>query len=108
MPAVYRYVANRDELLTLLVIDGYDEPLTLKATLTISDSGIHVDYSGTSPASGRGINVPHAYTTAYTVFGLGCVVATHIPNNAGSLEPLTVSAPSQSIGPGGNIARNRT
>jgi N-methylhydantoinase B len=27
------------------------------------------------------------------VFGLGCVVATHIPNNAGSLEPLTVSAP---------------
>ena len=65
-----------------MMIDGYDEPLTLKATLTISDGGIHVDYSGTSPASGRGINVPHAYTTAYTVFGLGCVVATHIPNNA--------------------------
>ena len=80
-----------------MMIDGYDEPLTLKATLTISDSGIHVDYSGTSPASGRGINVPHAYTTAYTVFGLGCVVATHIPNNAGSLEPLTVSAPDNTI-----------
>ncbi len=45
----------------------------------------------------RGINVPHAYTTAYTVFGLGCVVATHIPNNAGSLEPLTVSAPDDTI-----------
>ena len=28
-----------------MMIDGYDEPLTLKATLTISDSGIHVDYS---------------------------------------------------------------
>jgi N-methylhydantoinase B len=41
--------------------------------------------------------VPHAYTTAYTVFGLGCVVATHIPNNAGSLEPLTVSAPADAI-----------
>ncbi len=80
-----------------MMIDGYDEPLTLKATLTISDGGIHVDYSGTSPASGRGINVPHAYTTAYTVFGLGCVVATHIPNNAGSLEPLTVSAPDNTI-----------
>ena len=26
-------------------------------------------------ASQRGINVPMAYTTAYTVFGLGCVVA---------------------------------
>ena len=34
-----------------------------------------------------------AYTTAYTVFGLGCVVASAIPNNAGSLGPLTVSAP---------------
>ena len=80
-----------------MTVDGYDEPVTLKATLTISDSGIHVDYTGTSAASGRGINVPHAYTTAYTVFGLGCVVATHIPNNAGSLEPLTVSAPADTI-----------
>src|SRR5580765_1783328 len=80
-----------------MTVDGYDEPVTLSATLTISDSGIHVDYTGTSRASGRGINVPHAYTTAYTVFGLGCVVATHIPNNAGSLEPLTVSAPGDTI-----------
>jgi N-methylhydantoinase B len=76
-----------------MTVDGYDEPVTLKAALTVSDTGIHVDYTGTSAASGRGINVPHAYTTAYTVFGLGCVVATHIPNNAGSLEPLTVSLP---------------
>src|SRR5215475_644907 len=80
-----------------MTIDGYDEPLTLRAALTISDAGIHVDYAGTSAVSGRGINVPHAYTTAYTVFGLGCVVATHIPNNAGSLEPLTVSAPADTI-----------
>jgi len=76
-----------------MTVDGYDEPVTLEATLTISDTGIHVDYSGTTGVSRRGINVPHAYTTAYTVFGLGCVVSTHIPNNAGSLEPLTVSAP---------------
>ncbi len=37
--------------------------------------------------------MPLAYTTAYTVFGLGCIVASRIPNNAGSLSPLTVSAP---------------
>ena len=29
--------------------------------------------------------MPLAYTTAYTVFGLGCIVASRIPNNAGSL-----------------------
>ena len=76
-----------------MTIDGYDHPLTLQATLTITDSNIHVDYTGTSAAVARGINVPLAYTTAYTCFGIGCVVAAEIPNNAGSLAPLTVSAP---------------
>ncbi|HET7887117.1 MAG TPA: hydantoinase B/oxoprolinase family protein [Bradyrhizobium sp.] len=76
-----------------MVVDGYDAPVTLKAALTISDSGIHIDFDGTSAASKFGINVPLSYTTAYTVFGLGCVVASQIPNNAGSLGPLTVSAP---------------
>lgn len=80
-----------------MTIDGYDEPIDLVAKTTISDKGIHVDFTGTSPAARRGINVPMAYTTAYTVFGLGCVVASRIPNNAGSLSPLTVSAPPGTI-----------
>jgi N-methylhydantoinase B len=80
-----------------MTLDGYDKPVTLAATLTVSDDGIHVDYDGTSGQSHYGINVPLAYTTAYTVFGLGCVVASKIPNNAGSLAPLTVSAPSGTI-----------
>jgi N-methylhydantoinase B len=80
-----------------MTVDGYDAPVSLQATLTVSESGIHVDYEGTSPQVARGINVPHSYTTAYTVFGLGCVVAAEIPNNAGSLAPLTVSAPPGSI-----------
>jgi N-methylhydantoinase B len=77
----------------IMTVDGYDEPVTLAAALTVSNEGMHVDFTGTSPQSRYGINVPLAYTTAYTVFGLGCVVASHIPNNAGSLAPLTVSAP---------------
>jgi N-methylhydantoinase B len=80
-----------------MTIDGYDEPITLVATTTVSDTGIHVDYTGTSGVSKRGINVPSAYTLAYTSFGLGCIVAAQIPNNAGSLAPLTVSAPERSI-----------
>jgi len=76
-----------------MTVDGYDHPLTLQAALTVSAQGIHVDFAGSSPTVGRGINVPLAYTLAYTVFGLGCVVAARIPNNAGSLEPLSVSAP---------------
>ena len=75
-----------------MTVDGYDAPVTLAATVTVGD-GIHVDYEGTSAAVDRGINVPLSYTTAYTVFGLACAVGADIPNNAGSLAPLTVSAP---------------
>jgi N-methylhydantoinase B len=80
-----------------MTVDGYDEPLTLACTVEVSSNGIHVDYSGTGSAVRRGINVPLAYTTAYTVFGLACIVGKDIPNNAGSLSPLTVSAPLGSI-----------
>ncbi|AVO47577.1 hydantoinase B/oxoprolinase family protein [Phreatobacter cathodiphilus] len=80
-----------------MTVDGYDEPVTLACTVEVTPSGIHVDYTGTGDASKRGINVPLAYTTAYTVFGLACIVGKDIPNNAGSLAPLTVSAPENSI-----------
>jgi N-methylhydantoinase B len=80
-----------------MTVDGYDEPVTLACSVEVSGQGIHVDFTGTGPAVRRGINVPLAYTTAYTVFGLACVVGRDIPNNAGSLSPLTVSAPPDSI-----------
>jgi N-methylhydantoinase B len=76
-----------------MVTDGYDAPVTLSAAVTIHETGVHVDYEGTSPAVNRGINVPLSYTTAYTVFGLACALRSGAPNNAGSLAPLTVSAP---------------
>jgi N-methylhydantoinase B len=76
-----------------LTMDGYDKPLTLNAALTISDEGIHVDFDGTSPASSHGINVVYNYCLAYTAFGVKCLVAPEVPNNFGSLAPITVSAP---------------
>ena len=74
-------------------VDGYDEPIKLCAKLTVSSAGLHLDYAGTGDLQRKGINVPMAYTTAYSMFGMACVVASRIPNNAGSLSPLTVSAP---------------
>jgi N-methylhydantoinase B len=80
-----------------MTTDGFDGPITLRATTTIGSDGIHVDYAGTDRQALKGINVPLAYTRAYTVFGLGCIVAAGIPNNAGSLSPLSVAAPEGSI-----------
>ena len=76
-----------------VTMDGYDRPLTLMAEMTIAPEGIHVDYTGTSPASAFGINVVMNYTLAYTAFGVKCLVAPEVPNNAGSLAPITASAP---------------
>ena len=80
-----------------LMIDGQDEPVELKAALTVSDGRIHVDYTGSAGMTKRNFNVPICYTLAYTSYALGCIVARDIPNNAGSLEPRTVSAPEGSI-----------
>ncbi|WP_299897402.1 hydantoinase B/oxoprolinase family protein [uncultured Ruegeria sp.] len=77
----------------VLKMDGYENELELHATLTVKKDGMHVDFSGTSGCSRKGINVPLNYATAYTVFALRCIVGSDIPNNAGSLEPFTVDGP---------------
>ncbi len=74
-------------------IDGYDEPVDLVCTLTIGDEGIDVDFDGTSPVCAHGINVPLTYTQAYASFGVRCVVGNDVPNNAGSLGVVRVTAP---------------
>jgi N-methylhydantoinase B len=65
--------------------------------MTIGEDGIDVDFTGTSGVSSRGINVPLSYTQAYASFGIRCVVGSQVPNNAGSLAPVCVSAPKGSI-----------
>jgi N-methylhydantoinase B len=73
--------------------DGYEEPVTLKAAMTILEDGIEVDFTGTSGLSQRGINVPAPYCRAYSCFGIKVVVAPDIPNNWASLAPLRMHIP---------------
>lgn len=76
-----------------LDLDGYDEPVHLAAKLTIGPEGVLVDFDGTSGMSKFGINVPLVYAKAYACYGIKCVVAPEIPNNAASLAPFEVAAP---------------
>ncbi len=78
-------------------IDGMEAPIDFVAKLTISNGVINVDYEGTSGTSDFGINCPMCYTEAYTAFGVKCVVAPEIPNNAGTLDAVTVTAPENTI-----------
>ena len=78
-------------------IDGYDDPVDLVCTVTISEDGVDVDFEGTSPVCGHGINVPLTYTQAYASFGVRCVIGNDVPNNAGSLGVVRVTAPAGCI-----------
>jgi N-methylhydantoinase B len=78
-------------------LDGYEAPITLLAELAHEDGRIVVDFAGSSPASARGINSPKCYTDAYSVFGLKCLIAPEVPNNAGSLACFEVRATEGSI-----------
>ena len=80
-----------------LLIDGYESEIELHARLTVSGDGIALDFAGTSGCSMKGINVPLNYATAYSVFGLRCIFAPEVPNNAGSLEPFQIDAPPDCI-----------
>ena len=78
-------------------VDGYDAPVDLRASLTIAGEAMRVDFEGTSGLSPFGINVPLPYTQAYASFGARCIVGNDIPNNAGSLRCIEVSAPTGCI-----------
>ena len=102
LDALGRHIIERSEEATLeairalrpgtyrnaMRIDGLEKPVDLVAAMTVGADGIDVDFAGTSGASSYGINVPLCYTEAYTSFGVRCIVAPRVPNNAGSLAPI--------------------
>ena len=77
-----------------MTVDGINgKPMELKAALTVGPEGIDVDYAGSAPAVSLGLNVPLCYTEAYTSFGIKCIVAPKVPNNAASLATIRTTAP---------------
>lgn len=80
-----------------LRLDGFEEPVVIRTRVVVRGDALTVDYAGSSPASKRAINVVLNYTKAYTTYGVKCVVAPHVPNNAGSFRPVTITAPEGSL-----------
>ena len=80
-----------------ITIDGYKEPIELKAKVIIEDRHIIVDYGGSSDGVDIGINVGFNYTVAYTTYGVKCAIAPDIPNNHGTFLAVETRAPAGSI-----------
>jgi N-methylhydantoinase B len=81
-------------------VDFGDGPmLELQAQVTTDpDEGeVVIDFAGSSPQVGKGINVVLSYTQAYAAFTIRSCFAPNVPNNTGSLMPIKVTAPTGSI-----------
>ncbi|MEP1122308.1 MAG: hydantoinase B/oxoprolinase family protein [Ilumatobacter sp.] len=76
-----------------MVVDGYGEAVTLAVSITVTDDGMHADFTGTSPVCPFGINVPLGYAHAYFTYGMLVALAPELPNNFASLDVFSVSAP---------------
>lgn len=74
-------------------IDGVDEPLRVECAVTVDDEKLSIDFTGTSAQVGWPINAVLNYTQAYACYAVQCLLDPGAPNNAGTLAPISVSAP---------------
>ena len=74
-------------------IEGVDGPLSLGCQARIEGSSIKISFDGTDPCVRQGINVPFCYTNAMALYSIKCLTIPTLPNNAGSIEPIHVTAP---------------
>ncbi|WP_439588714.1 hydantoinase B/oxoprolinase family protein [Hydrogenophaga sp.] len=78
-------------------LDGFDEPLLIKCSVTVEGDRLAIDFSGSSAQQPFGINSVLQYTQAYANYALKCLLSPDSPCNEGSFRPLQVSAPRGSV-----------
>lgn len=85
----YRFTVNPD---------GLNRPLSLTVALTFDGKTCHVNFENVSAQiDGAALNAVYAYTSAYTSYGLKCILAPDLPNNDGVWRPITIDAPAGTI-----------
>jgi N-methylhydantoinase B len=77
--------------------DGGGDAVTIAIAISIAGDQIDVDFTGTSPESRWGLNVPSQLTEAETLYALRVILGPDIPLLEGSFKPFRVSAPLGSI-----------
>lgn len=75
-----------------------DEPLWIRAKVTIAGDEIEIDYDGTCPQVVRNINSPFASTASAALSCIkGVLLGPDVPFNEGGFRPVTVKAPLGSL-----------
>lgn len=74
-------------------VEGFSGPATFAVAVEKRGSAVHFDFEGTSGMVRAGVNVPFCYTNAMCLHAIKSLTLPSIPNNGGSVAPVTVSAP---------------
>ncbi len=88
---VYRFEDAMDD-------DGYgDGPLPIVVEVTISERGLHLDFTGTAPQRPASINAVAAVTRSASYYVLRCLLPPGAPTNAGLFRPFSFTLPEGSL-----------
>ena len=74
-----------------------DEDISIKATVTIKDDSMTIDFAGTADAVEGNVNCPLPVTRSSCYFALRVLLPGDIPANAGTYAPLEIKAPEGSL-----------
>lgn len=74
-----------------------EDPLKICVEVQIRGDEIIVDFEGTSRQTYRAINCCQNMTLSYTLYGLKTVINPHIPNNAGTMAPISLKIPEANL-----------
>ncbi|MGD9113817.1 MAG: hydantoinase B/oxoprolinase family protein [Desulfobacterales bacterium] len=72
---------------------GTRNDITIKLTVEVKGSNIHIDFDGTSPQVDWGGNVVYNFTYAYVFMGVKSAFDPDIPINEGAIRPVNMTAP---------------
>ena len=75
------------------VVEAVDGDLTIRATVTVGDDDITIDFAGTSAQDRGNLNCPLSVTKSACYFVVRCLTEPDLPASGGAFAPVTVTAP---------------
>lgn len=70
---------------------------SIELSATVSGDEVVMDFTGSSPQIGAAVNSCYAYTRAYVIYALKCLLAPRLPFNEGILRPIRLETPAGSV-----------
>ena len=74
-------------------VEGFDGPCDYVVKIDVKEDSVAYDFTGTSGCVRAAVNVPFCYTNAMALHAIKSLLLPIIPNNAGSIAPISVFAP---------------